>query len=96
MTPAEYRTRCRIAESCLPPAEYRTLLTRLHDDMLGVIEAATDFEAIAADQAMTIELDKVLMRQALEALKELQYAATTDKAFAMADAAIDALKERLK
>jgi hypothetical protein len=37
MTPAEYRTRCRIAESCLPPAEYRTLLTQLHDDMLGVI-----------------------------------------------------------
>jgi uncharacterized membrane protein len=132
MTPAEYRTRCRMAESCLPPAEYRTLLTQLHDDMLGEIEvahavgirqeqtlmdneallrqalkaleeknrplrrSAVDFEAIAADQAMTIELDKVLMQQALEALKELQYAATTDKAFAMADAAIDALKERLK
>jgi hypothetical protein len=37
MTPAEYRTRCRIAERCLPPAVYRALLTQLHDDMLGVI-----------------------------------------------------------
>ena len=39
MTTDDYRRRCRIAESCLPPAEYRTLLTALHDEMLAEIEA---------------------------------------------------------
>jgi hypothetical protein len=39
MTPAEYRIRCRTAESCLPDAEYRARLTALHDDMLTEIEA---------------------------------------------------------
>ncbi len=38
--------------------------------------------------------DEALLRQALESMEELQYA-TTDKAFAMADATIDAIKERL-
>lgn len=40
MTPAELRIRCRVAESCLPDAEYRRRLTALHDDMLTIIEAA--------------------------------------------------------
>ena len=43
MTPAEYRVRCRRAESCLPPAEYRTLLTALHDEMLAEIDALRGF-----------------------------------------------------
>ena len=38
MTPAEYRIRCRMAESCLPEAEYRTRITALHDEMLTEIE----------------------------------------------------------
>jgi len=38
-SPAEYRIRCRMAESCLPEAEYKTRLTTLHDDMLAEIEA---------------------------------------------------------
>jgi DNA repair exonuclease SbcCD ATPase subunit len=77
-------------------ARLQQALDALEEKNRPLRRIAVDFEAIAADQAMTIELDKVLMQQALEALKKLQYAATTDKAFAMADAAIDALKERLK
>ena len=37
---AEYRTRCRMSESCLPEADYRTRLTALHDEMMTEIEAA--------------------------------------------------------
>ena len=38
MTPAELRSRCRVAESCLPKSEYRNRLTILHEDMLTIIE----------------------------------------------------------
>jgi hypothetical protein len=38
MSPAEFRIRCRVAESCLPDAEYRKKLTDLHDELLAVIE----------------------------------------------------------
>jgi hypothetical protein len=65
-----------------------------------ILEAQERFlggwDSIVKQAFARIDADEAIMRQALEALKELQYAATTDKAFAMADAAIDALKERLK
>ena len=44
---------------------------------------------------LIVDESTALLRQALEALEELQYA-TTDKAVAMADETINALKERLK
>jgi hypothetical protein len=67
MTPAEYRTRCRMAESCLPPAEYRTLLTQLHDDMLDEIEVA---HAVGIRQEQALMDNEALLRQALKALEE--------------------------
>jgi hypothetical protein len=92
MTPAEYRTRCRMAESCLPPAEYRTLLTQLHDDMLGEIEVA---HAVGIRQEQTLMDNEALLRQALKAL-EMLTECYDDSAVGLEIDAIKALQERLK
>lgn len=34
---ASFATRCRLAQECLPDAEYRQRLTALHDEMLAAI-----------------------------------------------------------
>lgn len=39
-----FAERCRIAQECLPQAEYRRLLTALHDDMLAALEANKEDE----------------------------------------------------
>lgn len=36
---ADFAERCRIAQECLPDAEYRRMLTALHDDMLAALSA---------------------------------------------------------
>lgn len=33
----DFSTRCRLAQECLPDAEYRRMLTALHDDMLAAL-----------------------------------------------------------
>jgi hypothetical protein len=74
MTLAEYRTRCRLAESCLPPAEYRTLLTRLHDDMLGVIamDEALLKQALEALEMLTECYDDSAVGLEIDAIKALK------------------------
>jgi len=51
----EYRILCRRAESCLPPAEYRTLLTELHDEMLADIEALREALKEAEEHLMNLQ-----------------------------------------
>ena len=89
MTPAEYQTRCRMAESCLPPAEYRTLLTQLHDDMLGEIEAA---HAVGIRQEQMLMDDEALLRKVVEALE--YYRSGEDYQPTPASEALAALRER--
>lgn len=37
LTPPTFAERCRIAQECLPHAEYRTRLTALHEEMLAAL-----------------------------------------------------------
>ena len=64
----------------------------------AAIEQALKMEQLnyagALEDLAEASKDEALLRQCLEAMEELQYA-TTDKAFALADAAIAAPKERL-
>jgi ElaB/YqjD/DUF883 family membrane-anchored ribosome-binding protein len=85
----EFETAVRAAEElCRLHAEVK----ELHAECRVLVRQNGEWQ----DKVKQITLrDEALLRQALDALEELQYA-TTDKAFAMADATIDALKERLK
>jgi hypothetical protein len=56
-----------------------------------------NWEAIAADQALTTVFDVQLMEDVLEALKAIQnYARWENKGLRICDEAIESLKERLK
>ena len=85
MTPAEYRNRCRLSEGWLPVAPYRAMLTILHDDMLGEIEA---MHAVGIRQEQTLINDEALLRQALEVME--------GRMFGAFEQTIAALRERLK
>lgn len=50
----DFAERCRIAQECLPDAEYRRRLTALHDEMLAVLSAG---------QALTDERAEALIEQ---------------------------------
>jgi uncharacterized protein YukE len=76
MNPDDYRGRCRIAESCLPPAEYRTLLTALHDEMLAEIEALQ--QALYTEEAISFRRQLHEVQAENEALREaLSHISTT-------------------
>jgi hypothetical protein len=87
----ELRTRCRLSESCLPEAEYRTRLTVLHDDMLAEIEAA---HAVGIRQERELMEADALLRQALEAMESIRpFMGAVSKKL---DEAITAIRARLE
>jgi len=71
VTPAEYRIRCRTAESCLPPAEYRTLLTALHDDMLAELEALREANNTFATANILPDHLTIVDKAEVDALREV-------------------------
>jgi hypothetical protein len=92
MTPAEYRIRCRMSESCLPDAEYRSRLTALHDDMLAEIEAA---HAVGIRQEQILMEYEALLRQALSAMNKVLSGADFDRPYAELKQVAAAIEERL-